>query len=113
MLPAIRGEFRINVREHEGDIIIAADLPGVEKDDVSIQLVNPRVLEIRCERNDEQEQKEEGFYMRERISGSMSRIVALPENITEKEAKASFRNGVLEVTLKKVMPSASTRIVIE
>lgn len=113
MLPAIRGEFRVDVREHEGDVIITADLPGVEKEAVSIQLVNPRALEIRCERNEEKEKKEEGFYMRERISGSMSRIVALPADVTEKEAKASFRNGVLEVTLKKVQLPSSTHIAIE
>ena len=113
MLPAIRGEFRVDIREHEGDVIIVADLPGVEKDSVSIQLINPRALEISCERNDEKEQKEEGFYMKERISGSMSRIVALPAETTNDGAKASFRNGVLEVTLKKIQPAASTRIAIE
>lgn len=113
MLPAIRGEFRVDVREHEGDVIIAADLPGVEKESVGIQLVNPRALEITCQRNDEKEQKEEGFYMRERIAGSMSRIVALPADVTEKGAKASFKNGVLEVILKKTKPSQSTRIAIE
>lgn len=113
MLPAIRGEFRVDVREHEGDVIVAADIPGVEKDAVSIQLVSPRALEIRCERNDEKEKREEGFYMRERISGSMSRIVALPADVSEKDAKASFRNGVLEVTLRKIQPPASTHIAIE
>lgn len=113
MLPAIRGEFRVDVREHEGDVIIAADLPGVEKESVSIQLINTRALEITCERNNEREQKEEGFYMRERISGSMSRIVSLPSDVTEVGGKASFRNGVLEVTLKKTNPTTSTRIAIE
>jgi HSP20 family protein len=113
MLPAIRGEFRVDIREHDGDVIIVADLPGVEKESVSIQLINPRALEISCERNDEKEQKEEGFYMKERISGSMSRIVALPADTTNDGAKASFRNGVLEVTLKKIQPAASTRIAIE
>lgn len=113
ILPAIRGEFRVDVREHEDDVIVAADLPGVEKSAVSIHLVNPRALEIRCERSNEKEQTEEGFYMRERISGSMSRIVTLPTEVTENEARASFRNGVLEVTLKKIPLSKSTRIAIE
>jgi len=71
MLPAIRGEFRVDVREHADEVIIVADLPGIEKDAVSLQLINPRALEISCERKNEREEKEEGYYMRERVSGSM------------------------------------------
>jgi HSP20 family protein len=51
--------------------------------------------------------------MRERVSGSMSRIVALPAEVTEDNAKASFKNGVLEVILKKSSPSRKSRIMIE
>jgi HSP20 family protein len=57
MLPAIRGEFRIDVREHDDEMIVVADLPGVEKDDVSLQILNPRTLEISCERKGEKEEK--------------------------------------------------------
>jgi len=113
MLPAIRGEFRVDVREHDDDVIIAADLPGVDKEAVSVQLVNPRALEISCERSNEREEKEKGFYMRERVSGSMRRIVALPADVTDKDARASFRNGVLEVTLKKTQDAKKSRIAIE
>ncbi|PKG33984.1 Hsp20/alpha crystallin family protein [Methanoregula sp.] len=113
MLPAIRGEFRVDVREHEDDVIVAADLPGVDKEAVSLQLVNPRALEISCERSDEREEKQKGFSMRERISGSMSRIIALPADVTDKDSRASFRNGVLEVTLKKTQDAKKSRITIE
>lgn len=113
MLPAIRGEFRVDVREHEGDIMVVADLPGVEKEAVTLQLLSPRALEISCERSQENEKDSGGFYMRERISGSMSRIVSLPADVREEDAKASFKNGVLEVTLKKTMTSRKNRIEIE
>jgi len=113
MLPTIRGEFRVDVREHEDEVIVAADLPGVDKEAMSLQLVNPRALEISCERTDEREETEKGFYMRERRSGSMSRIVALPADVTDKDARASFRNGVLEVTLKKTKDAKKSRIAIE
>jgi HSP20 family protein len=83
------------------------------KDVVSLQLLNPRALEISCERNEEKEEKSEGFYLRERMSGTMSRVVALPADVTEDEAKASFKNGVLEVTLKKMKRTKKTRIEIE
>jgi HSP20 family protein len=113
MLPAIRGEFRVDVREHEEDVIVVADLPGADKEAVSLDLLNPRALEISCERRSENEEIREGYYMRERVSGSMSRIVALPTEVTEDDAKASFKNGVLEVILKKSAPSRKSRIMIE
>jgi len=101
MLPAIRGEFRVDVREDADEIVIVADLPGIDKENVDLQLLNPRALEITCERTSDNEEKSGGFYMRERIAGSMSRIVTLPADVTDDEAKASFRNGVLEVSQKR------------
>jgi HSP20 family protein len=113
MLPAIRGEFRVDVREHDDDVIIVADLPGVEKEDVSLKLAGPRALEIACERKGEKEEQSEGYYMRERVYGSMRRIVALPADVNEDDSTASFKNGVLEVRLKKARVSEKSRIKID
>ena len=113
MLPALRSEFRVDVREHDDEVIVVADLPGVEKDNVSLQLLNPRTLEISCERKGEKEEKTEGYYVRERIYGSMQRMIAMPADVTEKDAKASFKNGVLEVTFNKSKISPKSRIEIE
>jgi len=113
MLPALRGEFRVDVREHDDEVIVVADLPGVEKDDVSLQLLSPRALEITCERKGESEEKSEGYYMRERMYGSMRRIVAMPADVTEIDSNASFKNGVLEIRLKKTKILPKARIQIE
>ena len=113
MIPAIRGEFRVDVREHEDEVIVVADLPGVEKDTVTLNLINPRALEIACERNRETEEKMEGYYVRERVSGSLRRIVALPADVMEENSRARFKNGVLEVILKKSKGLPKTRIQIE
>lgn len=113
MLPAIRGEFRVDVREHDDEVMIVADLPGVDKDDVSVTLVNPSTVEISCERKMDKEEKEEGYYMRERMYGSMARQVALPHIVTEKGATASFKNGVLEVRMKKSKEERGSSIKIE
>ena len=113
MLPAIRGEFRVDVREHGDEVIVVADLPGVEKEAVMLNLMNPRALEISCSRDREQEEKSEGYYVRERVYGSLRRIVALPADVTDNDAKASFKNGVLEVTLKKTVIPQKSRIAIE
>jgi HSP20 family protein len=60
MLPAIRSEFRIDVREHDDKVIVVADLPGVAKEADTLQLLNPRALEIACERSNESEEKGKG-----------------------------------------------------
>ena len=86
MLPAIRGEFRVDVRDHEDEVLVVADLPGCEKENVSLHLINSRTLEIGCERKAEQEEVEEGYYMRERLFGSMSRVVSLPNDVTDEGA---------------------------
>jgi len=62
MLPAIRQEFRVDIWEHDGEVIVVADLPGLEKDDVSLQFLNQRILEISCKRKGEKEEKSEGYY---------------------------------------------------
>ncbi|MCX6694264.1 MAG: Hsp20/alpha crystallin family protein [Methanomicrobiales archaeon] len=113
MLPAIRGEFRVDIREHEDEVIVVADLPGIEKGDVSIRLSNPRTLEVYSERKDDKEEKSEGYYVRERLYGSMSRTVALPTDVTDLGAQASFKNGVLEVRLKVVSLEHGAKIPIE
>jgi HSP20 family protein len=113
MMPAIRGEFRVDIRDHDDEIIVVADLPGVEKNDVSVSLVNPGMLEIRSERKEEKEEKEEGYYMRERMSGTMSRIVSLPHDVTDAGGSATFKNGVLEIRLKKSTAERGSTIKVE
>ncbi len=105
-MPAIRGEFRVDVSDHEDELVIVADLPGFEKDGVSVQLIDPRTLEIATRSSTGKKDERENYYMRERMYGSMRRMVRLPVEVTEDGAQASFKNGVLEVHLKKTeMPS--------
>jgi HSP20 family protein len=111
--PAIRDEFRVDVREHDDDLIVVADLPGVEKESVTLQLINPRLLKIACTRERDTGENAEGYYIRERVFGSMSRMVTLPADVTEDDAKASFKNGILEVRLKKRTMPQKSRIAIE
>ena len=59
MLFAIRGELRVDIREHDDEMIAAADLPEVEKDAVTLHFFNQRTLGISCERRAEREEKQE------------------------------------------------------
>jgi HSP20 family protein len=113
MLPGILGEFRVDVSEHEDEVIVVADLPGIEKTDVSLRLINPRSLEIATERKNESEEEKKGYYVRERIYGSMRRVIPLPNEVTDKNVKATFTNGVLEIRFKKVKEQKGGKIEIE
>jgi HSP20 family protein len=77
-----------------------ADLPGVEPDNVEIYTTED-AIRIRGEMKKEEEHKEGGFIRFERRYGTFDRTIPLPVEIQPDQAKASFRNGVLEVTLPK------------
>lgn len=113
MLPAFRGEFLVDVKEHDDEVVIVADLPGANKEDISLNLIDPRTLEISSMREAEKEETKEGYYMRERLYGAMKRRVILPTDVTDSDAKASFKNGVLEIHLKKIKILPEKRISIE
>jgi HSP20 family protein len=79
--------------------IVRADLPGMTKDNVNIELTDDS-LTIEGERTEEREEDREGFYRSERSYGSFRRVVPLPEGAITESAKATFNNGVLEVTVQ-------------
>lgn len=115
VLPAITGECRVDVLNNEDEAVIIADLPGAEKENIKLRLVDSKTLEISSEKKDEieEENKETGYYMRERSYGSMKRLVSLPADVVDAGSTASFKNGVLEVHLKKAEPAAISEISIE
>jgi HSP20 family protein len=113
LMPAIRGEFRVDVCDHDDEMVVVADIPGVGKDDVRIRLYDPETLEISTERSEEKKEEQENYFMRERTYGSMRRIVKLPVDVVIEGAKATFTNGVLEVRLKKSPKETGKSIPIE
>jgi len=113
IMPAIRGEFPVDIRVQDDEMIVSADLPGVEKEDISIKLAGPKALEIDCERKGDDALDQKGFFVRERIAGPVRRLVHLPAEVTEDGATAAFTNGVLEIRLKIVGGCRRTAIGIE
>src|SRR5438552_3163163 len=79
--------------------IVRADLPGLKKEDVTLQVTDD-ALTIEGERRSEHEEQREGYYRSERSYGSFSRVIPLPEGAIADSAKASFENGVLEVAMQ-------------
>lgn len=110
MLPALRGHFRIDVREEGDEVLVIADLPGVEKEFLIIELINPRTLAIKCDQTIDRENEDKGYYVRERMYGTMQRMIPLPCEVTDEGATSTFKNGVLEVHLKKISQPARIEI---
>ncbi|WP_243670158.1 Hsp20/alpha crystallin family protein [Methanoculleus chikugoensis] len=94
IVPAVR-DFRVDVRDHEEEVIVVADLPGVEKENVAVRLTDPpQHLEITSRRAEETGGEESrDFFMRERIYGQMSRMVLLPAEVTEEAPPHRSRTG--------------------
>ena len=94
---------RVDVRQRGDDLVIRADLPGVKREDVHVE-VEHDVLTIRGERREEHEEEGEGFYRSERSYGRFHRALPLPEGVNADQREATFKDGVLEITLPAPKP---------
>ena len=107
--PSRGGEWgwapQIDVSHRNNELVICADLPGMNKDDVKVDVTEDRVT-IQGERKREHEETKEGVYRSERSYGSFYREIPLPPGTMADQAKASFKNGVLEVRMPSAPESA-------
>ncbi|KAI0520119.1 16.9 kDa class I heat shock protein 1-like [Dendrobium catenatum] len=92
---------RIDWKETPEAHIFKADLPGVKKEEVKVEVVEGGVLQISGERKKEQEEKTDRWHRIERNSGKFLRRFRLPENVKVDQVKASIENGVLSVFVPK------------
>ena len=90
---------QVEMFEREGQLVVRADLPGMKKDDVNVEITGDAII-IQGERKSESEENREGYYHSERSYGSFYRSIPLPEGVNAEDANATFRNGVLEVTMQ-------------
>jgi HSP20 family protein len=91
---------------HQNDqLIVRADLPGLTKDDIKVDVSEDHVT-IQGERRHQHEEEREGVYRSERSYGVFRRDIPLPPGTISDQAKASFRNGVLEITMPAAPESA-------
>lgn len=98
---------QVEMFERDGELVLRADLPGLSKDDVKVELADNAVT-IEGERRAEREEKHEGFYRSERSYGKFHRRMPLPQGVNIEDAKASFHDGVLEVTMPAPKAEAKT-----
>ncbi len=103
---------RVDIREDKEAILLSAEIPGADKEQVSVE-VNGRVLTLSGEKKEDSEQKENGYYRSERSYGTFNRNFTLPEEVDAEKINASFENGVLLLTLPKKPEAQPRQIAIE
>jgi HSP20 family protein len=96
----------VEVFERNNNLVVRAELPGLNKDDVKVEMTNEG-LAISGERKSEHEEKREGYYRSERSYGRFYRSVPLPEGVDAEKAKAEFKDGVLQVEVP--LPQSAQR----
>ena len=90
----------VDIYDNDNNIIIKAELPGMDKKDIVIDLKD-RVLTLKGERSFENEVKEENYYKRERAFGKFHRAFTLPAGLKADKIKADFKDGVLKIDIPK------------
>jgi HSP20 family protein len=118
--PALMGEAgrawapEIEIFERDGELVVRADLPGLKKEDVKVELTDEG-LTIEGERRSEHEETGDGYYRSERNYGNFYRRLPLPEGVDPDDATAKFHDGVLEVTMpaRKPVARAARKLAIQ
>ncbi|KAL4610727.1 hypothetical protein ACB092_08G072100 [Castanea dentata] len=108
LIPSFFGETsglvntRVDWKETPEAHVFKADLPGLKKEEVKVEVEDDKVLQISGERKVKKEEKKETWHRVERSSGKFLRRFKLPENAKMDQVKAAMENGVLTVTVPKV-----------
>ncbi len=112
MLPAEYRQPSIDVVETDREVIARAEMPGLDKENIKINLTEDR-LEISAETKKEEEKREKGYVYREMRSGSYYRAIALPSPVNPNNAQASYKNGILEIKMPKTEVKEKKEIKVE
>jgi HSP20 family protein len=91
----------VDIKETADSVIVTAELPGIEKGSVDVQ-VSEESIEIKGEMKDEETEEGDNYYRRERSYSSIYRELALPAEVVPDKATAKMKDGILEVTVPKV-----------
>jgi HSP20 family protein len=101
----------IDMEETDDEIVVQAELPGLDERDFSVEISGERLL-LRGERRYETEERRRGYYYAERSYGAFARAIALPCEVDADKATAKYKNGVLRVTLPKTARAKARRITV-
>jgi HSP20 family protein len=113
-LPAVSGWRMpaVDISEKDKEIVVSAEIPGVNKEDISIDIRNNH-LEIKAETKEEKSEEKEGYVYKERRQGSFFRSLELPASVNTEKTKATYKDGILSLNLPKSKQGKKTKIKIE
>ena len=103
------GILAVDVSEDAESVIVRASLPGVKREDVSVE-VHDGVVNISAHRSEEHEEKQEKYYRKERREGSVSRRIALPVAVLDDQASAELKEGELTLRLPKARQGGPRKV---
>jgi HSP20 family protein len=103
---------KVDVKDTEKEIVVTAELPGVDMKDIEVT-TNGNSTSIKGEKRSEKEEKEKGYYKMERSYGSFYRLIPLSCEVEPENINASYKDGVLKVVLPKSKESLKTQRKIE
>ena len=100
--PALAGEVSpsMDIYEEGGDIVVKAEIPGMKKEEIHID-INEKTVTVSGEKKKEEKVERKDYYRHERSYGSFTRTYALPAEVAMEKARATFKEGVLEVRVPK------------
>jgi HSP20 family protein len=102
----------VDITEEDDKLVITAEIPGVDKKDVRINL-HDNVLTIEGEKNRTVEENQDKFYRCERSYGKFSRSFTLPSKVNAEKIEAAYKDGILTVTLPKVEEAKPHQVLIK
>jgi HSP20 family protein len=102
----------VDLYEQKDEIVVKAELPGIDKNNVEVNISNHH-LTIKGEKKKEEEVKEENYYRSERSYGAFVRTLELPADVQQEKVKASFKDGILEVRLPKTEEAKTKEIKVK
>ena len=102
----------VDIYETDTSVILKAELPGMTKEDIAIE-INENNLILKGERKFQKDIKEENYHRIERSYGSFSRSFTLPDTVDRERVSASFKDGILEITIPKIEGARPKQIEIE
>jgi len=99
----------VDIFETEGEIVVKAELPGMERKDITLNL-EKNVLTLKGERRFEKETKDDNYHRIERSYGTFSRAFSIPATVDEEKIRADYKDGVLKIVLPKKEQSKPKQI---
>lgn len=97
--------IRVDEYREDGDLVIRAELPGIDPDEDVELTVSDSMLRIEAERREEEKVEEKGYVRHEIRSGTFTRSLPLPEGVSEADVTASYKDGILEIRVPAPAPA--------